>query len=462
MRKFFEGLTPLEGALIFVSVAFGCFFRLYDLDLVSHWSDELATIYFSLNPSEIYSTETHPPLYYLITKLFMLIFGPTVYEVRLGNAFLSVGVNIGLMIYARRIFARNGWILFTLFIFLLPMDIVFARMARMYSILFSLSAWFYLAVIHRPLDKLPVIISFILCWVFPLGFLPASGWILYRLIRERKWGKDLSYLSFTVLPIVIYYLSKFILLPKNPLTFYLGAGEGPRPLWLDIFHVMAGEHYPRLHFSTPPFWSWFPLAVLVVFSLGTAAFSSWRKKSWFSGLDYFLVLLLLTAVFLLTFKHLVISVTLSRYLVFLVPIVGILLGSFADTIQGRLGLIIPVAVFSILINSQFHYPSVEFYPGEREAFEKFQEMKSITGVSTVFCGNKFQFFHYYHSPRKECMDEIRVLVSEKKEFLVLDMNGTRSQNLVSLMSIYNVVDFFRVSPSTVAHMRPKEIKQDRP
>lgn len=449
----------ISWALIFVSILFGSFLRLYKLDLLSYWSDELATIYFAKYPSRIYSEETHPFGFYLLIRPVIDLFGANVTVIRYAVAILSVSLNLYLCIYARKIFSHRGWALFTVILFLLPFEIAFARMARMYSLFFSLALWFYLLLIKEPSSKKVPLLSFLMTIIFPVGFLPGFVAGSLELIKSKTISKKVIVLYLSVIPSVLYYLSKFIFLERNPLTDYAGSDQKMRPLILDFFYSLGGEYYPKIVSNPMPFDVLVIMILLAVFCLSAGVLKRVKNKVWDRNFDYSLSLIIFSFIFFKLFGLFVINIEVGRYLIFLAPFIIIHATTWSEILPTKWGDMPGVAIFFVLLLSLLQYSPLSVYEGEREALKQFEHLRKLHPGDVVVCANKFQYEYHFKMPRKDCIQEMRRISSEKRDFVFLDINGSSRFSLIELSKEYDIYDYRFIYLSTIAWARPKENRQ---
>lgn len=452
MRKYFEGLSPAGVALIFVSIAFGTFLRLYDIDLVSYWSDELATVYFAKYPSKIYFEETHPFGFYLLMKPLFHLFGPDVYVMRYAVALISVIFNLYLFHYARSIFGKNAWVIFTILLFLIPIDIAFARMARMYSLFFSLSMWFYLSIIKEPRSlKIPVI-SFLMSIVFPVGFLPGGFYGLYLIFKDRKISKIPFLMFASVVPMILYYLSKFLFLKSNPYTDYLGGANKLRPLLSDFLYSIGGEYFPKNAFVSMPESIYWMMMALCFGAVISGMYFRIKERKWSYGFDFALSFFVFSILFFKIFGLFAINIEVGRYLIFLVPLVILQYPALAfDKWKDFPG----IFILSVLLYSLVSYSPLAVYEGEREAYGYFEELKKIHQGNHAVCGNKFQYDFYFNGPHQDCLKVIESNVDNKQEFVFMDINGYGRHLVTPILKTHDMLEYKSIYFSMIAWARPK-------
>lgn len=456
MRKFFEGLSLVEGALFFSVLALGIFLRTYDLDAISQWSDELATIYYAKNLKLVFLEETHPPGFYLLVKALSFLVEPSVLNIRIFVALLSVLLCSVAVLLSRRIFTGYGFIAFTTLLFLLPVDIAYARMARMYAPFFELSLIFYLYYLLQPrVIFFHVAILFIISWLHPLGFLIPLVTILHMLIK-RKFSKELFYVAGSVFPVICYYfLRLFSLSKKEFLADYLGGSNKFRNLFSDFFYTMAGEYVPQLLFypvSDFEWWKYLLFSALVVVSTFVLCK---REKKWLFGLDYFLLLSITSWGFVEVFSLAVTNIKLGRYLVYLIPVFLIFAGFLVSRLSLKWQKISVLGILGFVLI--YPYNPLLPYPWEREVMQELKkENLQHVGEDFIFCGNRFQYDYYFNEPHHHCMHDYEKLKSAGRDFVFIDMNGFVSHSLIDISRDYFLSNTRRIGISTISNARYKK------
>lgn len=124
--------------------AIGLFLRVHDLGQGSFWVDEAYSARISqLPPMEIISTtaaDVHPPLYYLLLRAWMLVFGQGEAAIRSMSLVLDMFAMAAVADLAWLAFRRRGVVLLALALHALsPFAILYAQEARMYSLMLLVS-----------------------------------------------------------------------------------------------------------------------------------------------------------------------------------------------------------------------------------------------------------------------------------------------------------------------------------
>lgn len=458
MRKYFEDLSFYGGVLIIVSTFFGILLRIYDLDLISHWSDELASIYYAKHLNLVFLEETHPPGFYVLSKILFLVFDPTVLNLRYAVAIASVVSCVTLSLYSRKIISKAAWPVFNVLLFLLPFDVAYARIARMYSPLFVLSLWFFLALMDENRKKWVIpLLSFLMSWLFPIGFIPGGCYLVYEFYRKRKFSAEYLATMFTTLSVVFYYVLRMLLQSKKQfLSDYLGGENKVRNLFEDFFYNVAGDHIPKFPLREyPHVWIGFLLVTIVLVGL---SFWAARKSERLKMTTIFhLFVLISTGLFFEVFSALVINIKLGRYLVFIIPLILIHGATgVADWSLKRINAIAGLLLVGLLSYHVYIYKPFFYFQWEREAFLEFKgRLDRSSSKEYVFCGNRFQYDYYFLLPHKHCMHEYERLKNSKIPFTFIDMNGFMQMALLEIAKTHRVSNITYIGSSLIADISPK-------
>ncbi|HNB72566.1 MAG TPA: glycosyltransferase family 39 protein [Acidobacteriota bacterium] len=166
----FSWLSPHKGFCLLLGLAL--LTRLYYLTGQNFWYDEV----YSLNVSNqswvenirLAAGDMHPPLFYLVLKVWAAVAGQSVAGLRLLTVGLSLGILTLSYLIARRIATERATLLMTSFLVLSAHQVYFAQEVRMYTLVtvFSLAAalayryWF-----ESEQGHLRAILIYILCSV---------------------------------------------------------------------------------------------------------------------------------------------------------------------------------------------------------------------------------------------------------------------------------------------------------
>ena len=127
--------------LLLVIVAIAAALRLHEIDRLSFWFDEAATVHFArLEPWDLWGRDTHPPLYYLLIH-FWLLLGDSESWLRLLSLLFSLGTLVGVYCAGRALGGVRVGLIAAALLALAGFELRFAQEARMYALLGCATAW---------------------------------------------------------------------------------------------------------------------------------------------------------------------------------------------------------------------------------------------------------------------------------------------------------------------------------
>lgn len=125
--------------------------RLFHLGAWSFWHDEALTILLARKPlpdlMAITAADVHPPLYFLLVKLFLFL-GGSEFVVRLPSALCSMGAVVVLYLIGRDLFDQRVGLVSAFIMTVSPLQLFYAQEARMYAQLLLLTGFSVWAFIH--------------------------------------------------------------------------------------------------------------------------------------------------------------------------------------------------------------------------------------------------------------------------------------------------------------------------
>lgn len=441
-----SSITKLQLLLLFLSILIGVTLRLYGLDHLGPWSDELASLYFAENPALIFSEETHPPLFYLYLKPFIWLFGPDIFMQRIVVSLTGLSLMAWAICLARKIFTRNELILFSILILLCQGEIVHTRMIRPYAIFLNLTViLFLLANLPKADSFKKIVVGFILSGIHPLGFLVPIGLIINCFLSKKEFSKESLAFSLSVLPALIYYGIKSFAAANSLTKGY--AGEAPKVNYFiyDVLLAFAGEHYPKINIAPIPMAAVILTTLFVLSILAKGSWDYFKNKKKCVLFNQTIVLILVAVTFTEIFSEFVRNIRVGRYFIFLL---GPLILSFVS-LYGNIRFT-TAFVFTIQLTGLVIIKPLLLYPGEREAMEVGKAMiKSKSNLGIVFCANKFQYFYYYQKPHEHCIDQFKKFVEEGKDFVFVDLNGYGKSFLPLITERYILNNIHSIGPSLV-------------
>lgn len=171
--------------------------RLFHLGAWSFWEDEALTILVARQPlirlfSILSSADVHPPLYFLLVKIFMSL-GQSEFVIRLPSALCSAAAVGVLYLLGRDMFDERVGLVGALLMAVSPLQLLYAQEARMYAQLLLLAG--------------------------------LSGWTFFHAWSSQGWR---WWILFTVSAAVACYTSYFIFPLFLAMTLYVGLVERSR------------------------------------------------------------------------------------------------------------------------------------------------------------------------------------------------------------------------------------------
>lgn len=351
--------------------------------------------------------DLHPPLYYLMLKMWSNVFGTTEIAIRL----LSVTFGVSTMYFLYRIGEKlfNKYIGITCLILLTfsPLHIYYSQEARMYvpAAFFSIAAvWFFVNLItsdkQKLLDKFLFVISAVMLVYtnyiasFTLLFLATS-----LILEKKSWYKNSKNWIFVWVVIAILSLPLILLILEQ--IENIADARKNTPLWWtllgktsakEVLLVPAKFMLGRISFADKQLYTAVVVVSTVIFSLPfLLALKVWKKNK-FVWL-WFLIplsLALLQGVLFSGFSYF--------RLIFLLPAFYLLLsiGLFSVK-QRKLRLITGVGIVIIsLLASSYYLINPRFHREDWRAAVAYVENNSdVNAVSIFVTNNQRDAYNYY-------------------------------------------------------------------
>jgi mannosyltransferase len=185
-----------EKILVIISFALCISLRLLEITQKNLWFDEVFSWHISL--SSFYeiivrtSNDIHPPLYYFVLKIWMILFGDSVFAIRLlSSIFTSAAVFFIYPVSRRFLSPVNSLIVLLLYI-ISPLNIYYSQEARMAAMNLFLNAGSIYFFVKLVLDKR----------------FASEEFSFYKVFRSKTaWG----YILFSSAALYTHYFSFFIL-----------------------------------------------------------------------------------------------------------------------------------------------------------------------------------------------------------------------------------------------------------
>jgi len=409
MRKYFDGLSPVRGAILLSVFFFGIFFRFYGLDLQSPWTDELASWYFLRNLDQVFLYESHSPLYYSLLRLFFGL-DPGIYSLRMFSATVSVLYLILFFFVGQKFWEKDRLIIFMVLICLNPVDIEYARMARHYGILLE-GSLFYLFLIQagvRPRVLIPY--GAFLGFIHVFAIIPICTIIFWKYVQNREWKRFFVLFSGPSL-VIFYYLVRVIYLGHQKVKSNVAWNSyGFIDLLSSTFNQFLGEAYPRSNVYPIPL-------VLSLFLVGLAlVFLIYRRTS--SGKLFFLTWLIsIATVEILALMW--INLRINRYLIYL-P--GLLCFALTEAIP-RPRLRYQIGLWALMLSLNIMFNPLKPFEWDNEAVKVWKSYEGqYPSMPRLICANRYQSAYYGLDAPTLCRDEVGK-IDLMRPFLFFDLNN---------------------------------------
>jgi len=188
-----QWLSGLRGWILILACAAGL--RFYRLDRAVLWFDEAFSLAISEHSPrvlfEVCAADVHPPLYYLVLKGWVWLFGDGVEAIRSLSALMGV-VIVGLVIWLTTIIAnRRAAVLAGFLLALLPIAVRYSQEVRMYALVgllmtgaaIALVYWVKQPLKHRYLAAYAVLIAAALYTHYFAFTVICAHWLYLMIVR---------------------------------------------------------------------------------------------------------------------------------------------------------------------------------------------------------------------------------------------------------------------------------------
>jgi len=138
-----DKIANLYRPIIYILIAAGIFFRFWDIDAIGFWLDEIftASFYspFYLNDTweefwHILTYDVHPPLYPLVSRYWMTVFGDSEVPARMLSVFFGVTAVFSAYFFAKKFFSPDISLVYTVLVSCSFVNILYSQDARMYPL----------------------------------------------------------------------------------------------------------------------------------------------------------------------------------------------------------------------------------------------------------------------------------------------------------------------------------------
>ena len=140
MKRFLTDFWELyyQWFTLFLILLLGAFLRFYNLGMLPFWIDETFTIRYTSLPFEdliFQILDIHPPIYYIIQKIWNNLFGVDEYSVRSLSAVIGTLSIIITYVLGRNLFGRSGGLIAAALLATSAIHIQYSQEARAYALL---------------------------------------------------------------------------------------------------------------------------------------------------------------------------------------------------------------------------------------------------------------------------------------------------------------------------------------
>lgn len=416
-------LTKSSIFLIMIILA-GSILRLYDIAAISLWHDEAFSALLIRYPfGEMINRiilDVHPPLYYILLRVWDIILGDSLLSLRLFSAFFSV-----LTIYFAYLFVKTAFkneklaLVSAAFIAINPFQIQYAAEARMYTLgafLIMLSSWLLIKAMEfnnsaeiknasKPISRIKKYKWWILYGTSAAAAIYTHYYLIFSVaaqalfvvfpalknygLKIQEWVKSENIKG----AIIAYIISLILFLPWLPI-FLRQLGQVEKSYWIPamdrysipgtVFHLFAGANINTANVN---------LIVISLAFLAVLALALKREKNNYKRLIAFSFLIPFIAAIILSFKQ---SLYLDRYFVFAGLFYIIILALFIESITKKslqnilLGILTLGSILLFAKSWQNINPAGK--PGMAGASEYLFE--NIKPEDKVYVNSSFIFFTY--------------------------------------------------------------------
>lgn len=189
-------MSNKEKILLIISFALCISMRLFEITQKNLWFDEVFSWHISLNSFyEIIvrtSNDIHPPLYYFVLKIWMFLFGDSVFAIRLLSSVFTSSAIFFIYPVSRRFLSPVNSLIVLLLYIISPLNIYYSQEARMAAMNLFLNAGSIYFFVKLALGKLHA----------------EKGFDFNQVFRIKTiWG----YILFSAAALYTHYFSFFIL-----------------------------------------------------------------------------------------------------------------------------------------------------------------------------------------------------------------------------------------------------------
>lgn len=341
----------------------------------------------------ILSDGVHPPLFYVLFKGALALFGTTEFGARFFTAVLSILGVAAIFLLGKTLFGRRVGLAAALLLAVNPVHIWLAQEARMYSLLSllaTLNFWFFWQILHRPRRKYYFglwLTATLLITTHYFGLLIPAVQFFYLALRLKKHPRTLipwTLAQFAAGLVLLPWLIATALRPVKSFGIAFLVRPTPADMLFSVWNMVAGFE--------PSLW-WAALPALAVAALGVIL--AWKHPApptLLLSLWGFAPVVLVWAVSQQR------SFYADRYLSFTIPALMLLVAAgWAKVSVGR-KIIIPLMGIFLLANHWLLLSSPLFWKDDWREAAKFIAANEQPGDVIVLRSPHIElpFDYYYH------------------------------------------------------------------
>jgi hypothetical protein len=436
MRKFYQDYSLVGVVLLFAALTLGFLFRIFNIEAVSAWGDEVASLYYARHLDRVFLHESHTPFYYLICKIWMWVFPDSIISLRYLFILLSTLITGCCSYLLAKKRGIGSAFIFLILWWLWPTDVTFSRQARHYSLyaemtFFLLILWDYRSSFSR---KCTFFIWTVFQFIHPFTLLPVWYLAIYEWARGRASKKEtLFYLSSSV-PLFCYYGTRFLMFGSEKVFSNITwVSESSTSFQQSLLLLLAGDSFP-LNQVYPVSAGSALLFLLLVFLLFIP------KRNFISHfmanerLLKFFQIYLITIIASELFSYFFTNIKIGRYFIFLVPFFLYSLLYWINEKNLKLNLKLAFALCFILsIYNIFVLTPWRSYEWDDQNVSAFKSMlNDLPSKELVICANAFQMDYYFKRVYETCSDVALRFHLKKQDFYLFDITGNDKLLLVFL------------------------------
>ena len=437
MKNVFTKLTSKPGNIFYLILVFASVYYLLKIGLSDLWSDEVYTksiIAGSFSEmSEKLRNDLHPPLYYLLLKLFTSVFGVSAIAMRIFSVIAILLIFVVGYFTGRRIFGEKGALYFSLMLFAVPMLSCYSHQARMYSwAAFTVTGVYLYSVLYLQQGKtrdLVFLFVFTLAAMYTHYYSLAAAFVanffvfVYLLASKNKnWIRHTAASAIALL-LYLPWLSMFIIqIRKVQHAFW--APPVSFDTLLACFTVPFSEQFWSTQYAVALSVIVYILLIFATFRSFTKSFAVYRLAFWLALSVFAGTLLVVTVISLFSQPILY-----SRYVMAIIPLIVVPHAILFATIKNKWVKLILMGTM-ILLGIKISWSVFTFSYGPYQQTNEYisttyPEIKKVLHLTEVTAGplteyNKnYGLSHYFLKAKMSNVDAFTKVKQHEKpaEFL---------------------------------------------